>query len=352
MQALTVTPGKAGTLSVADVEEPHRGSDDLLVDGLAIGVCGTDKEIASGQYGWAPPGQDSLVIGHESLGRVAEAPSGSTFSAGDLVVGVVRRPDPVPCRACAHGEFDMCRNGRYTERGIKEIDGYGSSRWRVETDYAVALDDSLEDVGMLMEPTTVVAKAWEQVRRVGQRAYFEPERALITGAGPIGLLAALLSVQQGLDTHILDRVTDGPKPAIAAALGATYHHDDIDDVASRLQPDVVIEATGAGPVVFGAIANTSAYGIVCLTGVSPTGRRLQIDAGAVNRELVLENDAVVGSVNANLRHYRQAADALAKADKDWLASLITRRVPLHKATDAFTAQPDDVKVVITLDDGH
>ncbi|MGV0716616.1 glucose 1-dehydrogenase [Mycolicibacterium sp. XJ662] len=350
MQALTVQPGKTDTLAVDELDDPDPGPGELLVDGLALGVCGTDREIASGQYGWAPPGRQSLVIGHESLGRVAAAPPGTAFSTGDLVVGVVRRPDPVPCRACAHGEFDMCRNGRYTERGIKEIDGYGSQRWCVETDYAVAIDKGLRDVGVLMEPTTVVAKAWEQVRRIGQRGYFEPERALITGAGPIGLLAALLSVQQGLDTHILDRVTEGPKPGIAAALGATYHHDDIDDVASKLQPDVVIEATGAGSVVFGAIANTSAYGVVCLTGVSPAGRRLKIDAGAINRELVLENDAVVGSVNANLRHYRQAAEALAKADKDWLASLITRRVPLHLAVDAFTAQPHDVKVIITLDD--
>jgi threonine dehydrogenase-like Zn-dependent dehydrogenase len=350
MQALTVLPGKPDTLKVDEVPEPRPTSDELLVDGLAIGVCGTDKEIVGGDYGWSPPGRDALVIGHESLGRVATAPSGSTFSTGDLVVGVVRRPDPVPCRACAHGEFDMCRNGRYTERGIKEVDGYGSQQWCVESDYAVAIDKSLTDVGMLMEPTTVVAKAWEQVVRVGERAYFEPERVLITGAGPIGLLAALLSVQKGLDTHVLDRVTDGPKPGIVANLDATYHHDDIDDVASRLKPDVVIEATGAGPLVFGAISNTAAYGIVCLTGVSPTGRRLRIDAGAVNRELVLENDAVVGSVNANLRHYRQAAEALAKADKDWLASLITRRVPLSRAHEAFTAQPDDVKVVITLDD--
>lgn len=350
MQALTVQPNQAGTLTVEDIEEPRPGPGDLLVDGIAIGVCGTDKEIVSGDYGWAPPGRRSLVLGHESLGRVAAAPDGSDFAVGDLVVGVVRRPDPVPCRACAHGEFDMCRNGRYTERGIKELDGYGSQRWCVESDYAVPIDDALSDVGMLMEPTTVVAKAWEQVRRVGQRAYFDPERALITGAGPIGLLAALLAVQQGLDTHVLDRVTDGPKPGIVSALGATYHHDDIDDVARKLAPDVVIEATGAGPVVFGAIANTSAYGIVCLTGVSPTGRKLNIDAGAVNRELVLENDAVVGSVNANLRHYRQAADALAKADKDWLAGLITRRVPLHRAHDAFTAQDEDVKVIITLDD--
>ncbi|ULN47723.1 glucose 1-dehydrogenase [Mycolicibacterium goodii] len=349
MQALTVQPGKAGTLAVGEVEEPDPGPGELLVDGLAIGVCGTDKEIVAGQYGWPPPGRESMVIGHESLGRVAVAPPNSAFSPGDLVVGVVRRPDPVPCRACAHGEFDMCRNGRYTERGIKEIDGYGSQRWSVETDYAVTLDEALAEVGMLMEPATIVAKAWEQVRRVGQRAYFEPQRALILGAGPIGLLAALLSVQQGLDTHILDRVTDGPKPGIAAALGATYHHNDIDDVAARLEPDVVIEATGAGPLVFGAIANTATYGIVCLTGVSPAGRKLRIDAGTINRELVLENDAVVGSVNANLRHYRQAADALGKADKDWLASLITRRIPLQRAQEAFAAHSDDVKVVITLD---
>ncbi|MGV0643265.1 glucose 1-dehydrogenase [Mycolicibacterium sp. XJ879] len=349
MQALTVRPGKTDTLAVEEVDDPSPGPGELLVDGLAMGVCGTDNEIVDAQHGSAPPGRDSLVLGHESLGRVAAAPPGTPFAPGDLVVGVVRRPDPVPCPACARGEFDMCRNGRYTERGIKGLDGYGSQRWCVEADYAVAIDKSLRDVGVLMEPTTVVAKAWEQVWRVGQRAYFEPERVLVTGAGPIGLLAALLSVQQGLDTHILDRVTEGPKPGIAAALGATYHHDDIDDVATKLQPDVVIEATGAGSVIFGAIANTSAYGVVCLTGVSPAGRRLKIDAGAVNRELVLENDAVVGSVNANLRHYRQAAAALAKADEDWLASLITRRVPLRRAVDAFTAQPDDVKVVITLD---
>lgn len=350
MQALTVEPGKNASLRVEEVADPQPDASELLVDGLAIGVCGTDKEIVTGEYGWAPPGRDRLVVGHESFGRVVSAPPGSEFSEGDFVVGVVRRPDPVPCGACAHGEFDMCRNGRYTERGIKERDGYGSQRWCVEPQYAVRLDPRLRDVGVLLEPTTVVAKAWEQVHRVGQRAYFDPQRVLITGAGPIGLLAALLSVQQGLQTHVLDRVTDGPKPGIVDALGATYHHDDIDIVAARINPDVVIEATGAGPVVFGAIANTATYGIVCLTGVSPVGRRLSVDAGAVNRELVLENDAIIGSVNANLRHYHQAADALAKADEDWLVRLITRRVPLRHAEDAFAAQRDDVKVVITLDD--
>jgi threonine dehydrogenase-like Zn-dependent dehydrogenase len=348
MRALTLIPEQKDSLAVTEVPDPQAGEGDLLVDGLAVGVCGTDKEIAAGDYGWAPPGRDRLVIGHESLGRVREAPSGSRFAPGDLVVGVVRRPDPVPCGACAHGQFDMCRNGRYSERGIKEIDGYASQAWTVEADYAVKLDPGLADVGVLMEPTSVVAKAWDEVDKVGARAWFEPRTALVTGAGPIGLLAALLGVQRGLDVHVLDRVTDGPKPAIVRDLGATYHSDEVDAVASALHPDVVVEATGAGPVVFGAIANTAPYGIVCLTGVSSAGRRLSIDAGSLNREIVLENDVVIGSVNANLGHYAAAADALAKADRDWLARLITRRVPLESFADAFTARPDDVKVVITL----
>lgn len=348
MRALTTVPLKQGTLEVTDVPDPAPGERELLVDGLAVGVCGTDREIASGEYGWAPPGQDRLVLGHESLGRVRQAPEGSGFSAGDLVVGVVRRPDPEPCGACAHGEFDMCRNGRYTERGIKEIDGYASEQWTVEPDYAVRLDAGLERVGMLMEPTTVVAKAWEQVERTGARAWFQPESVLVTGAGPIGLLAAMLGRQRGLDVHVLDRVTDGPKPGLVEDLGATYHTDDIETVTERVQPDVVVEATGVPQLVFGAMSGTAPYGIVVLTGVSSGGRRLPVDGGGLNREIVLENDAVVGSVNANLRHYAAAADALAAADRSWLERLVTRRVPLEDFAEAFEGQRDDVKVVLEL----
>ncbi|GAA0381543.1 glucose 1-dehydrogenase [Microbispora corallina] len=348
MRALTVVPRTGGSLAVSDVPEPEAGPGDLLVDGLAVGVCGTDKEIAAGDYGWAPPGRERLVIGHESLGRVRRAPSGSGFSPGDLVVGLVRRPDPVPCGACAHGQFDMCRNGRYTERGIKELDGYASESWAVEPEYAVRLDPGLAEVGMLMEPTSVVAKAWEQVDKVGARAWFEPRTALVTGAGPIGLLAALLGVQRGLDVHVLDRVTTGPKPALVADLGATYHSGAFDEAVAGARPDVVIEATGAADVVFDAIATTAPYGIVCLTGVSPAGRRITVDAGTLNREMVLENDVVVGSVNANTGHYATAAAALAEADPAWLVRLISRRVPLDRFAEAFAHEEDDVKVVVTL----
>ena len=348
MQALTVIAKQPDSLAVTEVDAPDPGNDLLLVDAIAVGVCGTDKEIAAGGYGWAPQGRERLVIGHESLGRVRSAPSGSGFSEGDLVVGVVRRPDPVPCGACAHGEFDMCRNGQYVERGIKQVDGYASEQWTVEPDYAVTVDARLEHVGMLMEPTTVVAKAWEQIERVGNRGWFDPRTVLVTGAGPVGLLAAMLGRQRDLDVHVLDRVTSGPKPDLVADLGATYHHDDIGAVTDRVHPDIVVEATGAGPVVFGAISGTTAYGITCLTGVSSGGRSMPVDAGQVNRDLVLENDVVIGSVNANLRHYRQAAQALAHADVAWLERIVSRRVPLADFADAFEARDGDVKVVITL----
>jgi glucose 1-dehydrogenase len=348
VRALTVIPLQAGSAAVVDMPEPEPGPGDLLVDGIALGVCGTDREIMGGEYGWAPPGEERLVLGHESLGRVREAPTDSGFAAGDLVVGVVRRPDPEPCPACARGEFDFCRNGRYTERGIKELHGYGSERWTVEADYAVKLDPALEPVGMLMEPTTIVAKAWDQIERIGRRAYFAPERVLVTGAGPIGLLAAMLGAQRGLEVHVLDRSEDGPKPELVAALGGHYHHSDVETVAGEASPDIIVEATGAEQVIAEAIANNAAAGIVCLTGVSPRGRSLTVDLGGLNRDIVLENDVVFGTVNANLQHYALAAEALATADRGWLERMISRRVPLEAFEQAVEKQPDDVKVVLDL----
>lgn len=345
---MTVEPGRPGSFEVREVPDPTRREGDLLVRGVAIGICGTDVEIVAGEYGDPPPGRDLLVLGHESLGRVLRAPAGSRAEPGDLVVGVVRRPDPVPCPACAHGEFDMCRNGRYTEHGIKGLDGFGSQAWCVPDGDVVVLDPALQPVGMLVEPASVVAKAWEQIQRIGERAWFEPASVLVTGAGPIGLLAALLGVQRGLDVHVLDVVGRGPKPDAVAALGATYHHDGLERAAEKVRPDVVIEATGVSDLAFGAMANTAAFGIVCLTGVYAAGRRISVEAGSGYREMVLENDVLFGSVNANHRHYRAAADALAAADPAWLGRLITRRVPLEDAARALRREDDDIKVVVDL----
>ena len=333
---------------MTDLADPPLSDGPILVKTIAVGVCGTDLEICAGAYGTAPAGSERLVIGHESLGRVIDAPAAGAVQAGDLVVGIVRRPDPTPCPNCAIGEWDMCSNGSYTERGIKERHGYASEHYRIDPAYVVKLDPALGDLGVLLEPTSVVAKAWDHIGRIGARsAAWSPKTILVCGAGPIGLLAALLGVQKGYDVHVVDRVEDGPKPQIVGDLGATYHHDAIVTLAPMA--DVVIECTGVPQVVVDVLGHTAPDAIVCLTGVSSGGRTLQFDAGEVNREMVLGNAVVFGSVNANRRHYEAGAAALALADPAWLARLITRRIPLESFADALVRHPDDVKTVITFE---
>lgn len=344
MRALTIAPGQSSSARLDDLPEPDPSEGPVLVEALAIGVCGTDRDLVEGAYGWAPHGRQRLVIGHESLGRVVEAPDGCGLGKGDLVVGIVRHPDPVPCVCCAAGDWDACRNGRYTECGIKERDGFCRERYRVSPDFAVKVDPSLGPLGVLLEPATVVAKAWEHTEHIGKRSTWAPRRALVTGAGPVGLLAALMGVQRGLEVHVLDRVTDGPKPELVRALGAIYHSNDLPGVAAAC--DVVIECTGAPPVILNVIRYNARGGIVCLAGLSPHRGPVTLDLGLLNQTMVLENDVIFGSVNANRRHYEKAAAALARADRGWLGRLITRRVPLERWADALRREPGDVKTVI------
>lgn len=344
MKAITVVPKTADSIAYGDVPEPDEAMGSILVEAVAVGICGTDVEIATGKYGWAPPGRDRLVLGHESLGRVLEAPDGAGVKAGDLVVGIVRRPDPEPCPSCAVGEWDMCLNGEYTERGIKSLDGYMSERWRIEPGYVTRLDPALGILGVLLEPTTVVTKAWEQVAHMESRAFWQPRTVLVTGAGPIGQLAALLGVQRGYEVHVLDRMDSGTKPDLVRALGATYHSGSVKDLP--FAPDVVIECTGVGQVIAESIVKVGAGGVVCLTGVGSGGRTLGLPTADVATELVLQNNVVVGSVNANRRHFYRAAQALAAADHEWLARLVSRRVAPDRIHEAFDRGPDDIKVVV------
>jgi glucose 1-dehydrogenase len=240
----------------------------------------------------------------------------------------------------------MCRNGRYTERGIKERDGYGSERYRIHPEFAVKVDPSLERVGVLLEPASILAKAWEQIERIGRRATWKPRRVLVTGAGPIGLLAALMGVQRGLEVHVLDRVTAGPKPGLVRDLGATYHTGTVKEACA--DSDIVLECTGVGALVLDAMQCNAPDGIVCLTGISFGGRTIALDPAALNQGMVLENDVVFGPVNANRRHYEATAKALARADHAWLERIITRRVPLERWQDALHRRPDDVKAVIDV----
>jgi threonine dehydrogenase-like Zn-dependent dehydrogenase len=251
MRAITVWPSVANSARLDDIPEPPLSDGAVLVRTMALGVCGTDREIISGSYGYAPPGQQRLALGHESLG----------------------------------------------------------------------------------------------IERTGQRAQvWTPKTLLVTGAGPVGLLAGLMGVQRGLDVHVLDHNEEGPKPALARELGATYHSDGGD--MARLQPDIVMECTGAPSVIRDCLGVTAPAGILCLAGVTAPGNKFDLDIGSLNRIMVRDNDVVFGTVNANRWHYKMAADALARADKAWLGRLITRRVPLDRWSEALEYRHGDIKVVI------
>jgi threonine dehydrogenase-like Zn-dependent dehydrogenase len=343
MKAVTVVPGTAGSARLDDAPEPGAELGSVLVEALAVGICGTDAEIASGAYGWAPPGEERLILGHESLGRVVD-PGPTGLAAGEHVVGFVRRPDPLPCPNCAVGEWDMCSNGEYTERGIKQAHGFMAERWRIEPEYVVRVDNRLGVLGVLLEPTTVVAKAWQQILAIGQRTFWDPQTVLVVGAGPIGLLAALIGVQLGRDVHVLDRVTTGPKPALVKELGAVYHTGSVGDLG--LRPDIVVECTGVVPLIQQAAGAVSPGGIICLTGVGSPSTSTSGQASVLATDAVLKNLVMFGSVNANRRHYYRAAKALAKADRSWLEQLLTRRVRPDEVDQALARTPDDIKVVM------
>jgi threonine dehydrogenase-like Zn-dependent dehydrogenase len=344
MRALCVEPRRADSAKLHEVRDAGAPPGWLLVETLAIGICGTDREIAAGEYGAAPLGETELVLGHESVGRVVHAPAGGEFTQGDLVAAIVRRPDPVPCANCAAGEWDMCRNGRYREHGIKELHGFCRDRFALEPEFAVPIAPELGTLGVLIETASIVAKAWEHVAFIGRRAAAPPRAALITGAGPVGLLAALMGKQRGMEVRVLDRVRDGPKPELVASLGAAYHSKGIEEAADGV--DVVLECTGSASLVIAALGRTARAGIVCLTGLSTGERTIEIDVALLNRRMVLENDVVFGCVNANRRHYLAAAEALERADRSWLARLVTRRVPVARFGEALEAGPHDVKTVI------
>jgi len=346
MLALTVVPGRSKSAKIEDVPEPPLSDGSILVRSLALGVCGTDRDIISGAYGAAPPGEHRLILGHESFGVVEEAPRDCAFTPGDLIVGIVRRPDPVPCIACAAGEWDMCRNGEYTERGIKARNGYGAERFRIEPDFSIKIDPALGILGVLLEPASIVAKAWEHIDYVGGRSKVAAARTLlVTGAGPIGLLAALMGAQRKFEIHVLDHRDAATKQALVHGLGGTYHTGGI-EIVGRIKPDILMECTGAPAVIAGILGHTAPAGITCLVGVTSPGHRFNIDIGQINHTLVLDNDIVFGSVNANRRHYEAAADALKNADHTWLERLITRRVPLRDWAEALEHRPGDIKIIV------
>ena len=321
-----------GRVAMEEIAEPSAEDGDLLVQAVALGICGTDRNLVRRPRSLKPD-TNWLVLGHESLGRVLEAPEASGFHPGQLVVGTVRRPDPMPCFFCESGEPDACENDRWAERGISGRDGFGSERYRLEVDCAVHVDPGLGLAGVLVEPTSIVAKAWEKLDRlVGLRR----SRALVLGAGPIGLLAALLSVQRGYEVHVVDQMSYGLKPDQARALGAIYHSS-TDGLAGGF--DAVMECTG---VLTGeALRLAGESGAVCFVA----GR--EVGAGTLP---LGRNGVVTSTISSNRRHFVAAHEALRRADPAWLAGLLVPSIPLDQWQLGFRhPPPDGIKAVIRFD---
>jgi threonine dehydrogenase-like Zn-dependent dehydrogenase len=205
------------------------------------------------------------------------------------------------------------------------------------------VDPSMGILGVLLEPTTVIIKALEQVLAVGQRAFWEPKTVLVTGAGPIGLLAAGITSLGGYEVHVLDRVETGLKPELVRALGATYHTGSVLDLG--FEPDVIVECTGVGSVIADSVQKIGAGGVLCLTGVGAGGVTTRA-VGDMAAAAVLKNNVIVGSVNANKRHWYKANDRLPRVDRKWLGRLITRYEKPENFKQALERKPDDIKVVI------
>ncbi len=354
MKAVAVVPGAHDSIHVRDEPDPQPGDNEALVRVLEAGVCGTDAEINEGLYGEAPPGSDHLILGHENLGVVEACPPGAGIGTGDLVVSTVRRPCPEACRPCASGQNDMCLTGDYAERGIKRLHGFMSERYAESARNLVRVPERLRRFAVLLEPLSIVEKGVEQAWKIQERLAWDPRVAVVLGAGPVGILAAALFRLRGLETHVISRDPRGTaREALLSDAGirfASTAEQSIESVAAGLGPvDVVFEATGATAVVLAAMRMTGAGGVCVLSSVTPSGRPQEADLGAWNRETVLGNKVVLGTVNANRRHFEAGVRDLESAEHrlpGWMGRLVTRRLPFVDARQALERRPADIKTVL------
>jgi threonine dehydrogenase-like Zn-dependent dehydrogenase len=338
MKAIAVFPGKPNSMHLAELpkpkvdEIPHgRG---VLVRVLRVGVDGTDKEINAAEYGAAPEGYDFLVTGHESFGRVVEVgPNVTELHPGDYVVATVRRPGSSIYDRI--GTYDMTTDDVYYERGINLRHGYLTEYYVDDPEYIVKVPDGLKEVGVLLEPTTVVEKGIAQAYEIQRRLrVWRPRRAAVMGAGTIGLLAALALRLRGLEVTVFGRT---PRPYLNSdlieALGARYESTaelPIVEGARRYGPfDLVFEATGSSTVVFESMQALGKNGVLVLSSVTGGDRMIQVPADRINLEFVLGNKVMVGTVNANREYFELGVRDMAQAEAQfpgWLARLLTHPV--------------------------
>lgn len=300
---------------VSAPESPAAG--EVLFRVEEVGVCGTDRELASFRFGYPPEGQSYLVPGHEAAGTVVSAGAGVTdIEPGDLVVPMIRRGCAPPCACCARRRADLCVTGNYRERGLFGLHGYLTQMAVDRREDLIVVPRALAGLAVLAEPLSVVEKAISTALRMR----LEPPRtALVLGAGPIGILAAMVLRLRGLDVslHSLED-PDHPRARLAAQSGAAYLAS-----LAGIRADIVLEATGSPQGAFAAIGCLGPLGVCGLLGAgSGTGDLSFLD-------LVVNNQVVFGSVNAGPDDFAAAAGDLGRFDPVVAGKLI-HRVPFSQ----------------------
>ena len=353
--AIAVTPGQPDSIRRVQREVPEPGPTEVLIDVIRCGICGTDREVASGHAGSPPAGQQEIVLGHELLGRINSAGDRvSSHKPGDLVTATVRRPDG--CPSCQAGQVDMCQWHQYTEHGIQGLDGYLAGKVIVDQQYVIPVPAHLEATGVLIEPLTVVEKAVRQANLIQQRiTAWNLKTAIVAGAGPIGILGSMLLRSMGLDVYTLART---PAPNTAATVihqaGANYistRDESMTALAHRIgNVDIILECTGASQVAFEGMQALGVNGVLILLSITSSETISTVPVGMVNNGIVSGNKVVVGSVNAGLEDFGAAVQRLDTFEHLWpglAASLITHRVPFDGDISGILHEPQDaIKTVI------
>ncbi|NKE71651.1 glucose 1-dehydrogenase [Candidatus Manganitrophus noduliformans] len=338
MKAVAVYPGKPNSAHLTEAPRPDLESvpngRGVLVKVLRVGVDGTDREINEALYGAPPPGDDFLIIGHESFGQVeAVGPNVAGLKPGDYVVATVRRPGRSIYDRI--GLYDFTTDEVYYERGINLLHGYLAEYYVDDMDYLIEVPPSLKEVGVLLEPSTVMEKGWSQATEIQHRLKtWRPQRAAVLGAGTIGLLATLILRLRGVEVTTFARKK---KPYLNAdlveAVGARYlstREISLRDAAGRNGPfDLMLEATGYSPLAFEAMEALGKNGVLILSSVTGGERKSEVPADRINLGFVLGNKVAVGTVSANREHFKTGVRDLACAEAaypGWLERLLTHPV--------------------------
>jgi threonine dehydrogenase-like Zn-dependent dehydrogenase len=338
MKGIAVFPGQPNTVHLTELPKPSvndvpngRG---VLVKVLRVGVDGTDKEINAAEYGAAPPGYEFLVIGHEGFGMVEKVgPNVTEFEPGDYVVATVRRPGSSIYDRI--GTYDMTTDDTYYERGINLRHGFLTECYVDDPEYIVKIPQGLKEVGVLLEPMTVVEKGIAQAYEIQRRLrVWRPRKAAVMGAGTIGLLGTLALRLRGLDVTVFGLQQKPYRNAeLIEEVGGRYistKEMSIFDAAQTYGPfDLILEATGYSPIVFDAMQALAKNGVLCLASVTGGHRKVEVPADKINLEFVLGNKVMFGTVNANREYFEMGVKDMAQAEAEypgWLKKLLTHPV--------------------------